>query len=97
MSRSDEAAAVAARKLRDLSALRLRLALLLTAAVMVAYFGFILLVAFDKPRLAQLLAPGLSLGILLGALVIVLSWLSTWVYVRWMNRNYDGALSRLRD
>ena len=97
MSRSDDEAAVAAGKLRDLSALRLRLALLLTAAVMVAYFGFILLVAFDKPRLAQLLAPGLSLGIALGALVIVLSWLSTWVYVRWMNRNYDGALSRLRD
>ena len=97
MSRSDDEAAVAAGKLRDLSALRLRLALLLTAAVMVAYFGFILLVAFDKPRLAQLVAPGLSLGIALGALVIVLSWLSTWVYVRWMNRNYDGALSRLRD
>lgn len=97
MSRSDDEAAVAAGKLRDLSALRLRLALLLTAAVMLAYFGFILLVAFDKPRLAQLLAPGLSLGIALGALVIVLSWLSTWVYVRWMNRNYDGALSRLRD
>ena len=96
MSRSDDEAAVAAGKLRDLSALRLRLALLLTAAVMLAYFGFILLVAFDKPRLAQLLAPGLSLGIALGALVIVLSWLSTWVYVRWMNRNYDGALSRLR-
>ena len=97
MSRSDDEAAVAAGKLRDLLALRLRLALLLTAAVMLAYFGFILLVAFDKPRLAQLLAPGLSLGIALGALVIVLSWLSTWVYVRWMNRNYDGALSRLRD
>lgn len=96
MSGSEEAAAGAARKLRDLSALRLRLALLLTAAVMVAYFGFILLVAFDKPRLAALVAPGLSLGIALGALVIVLSWLSTWVYVRWMNRNYDGALSRLR-
>jgi len=96
VSQGDEAAAGAARKLRDLSALRLRIALWLTAAVMVAYFGFILLVAFDKPRLAGLVAPGLSLGILLGALVIVLSWLSTWLYVRWMNRNYDGALSRLR-
>ena len=97
MSRGDVEAADAAGKLRILSALRLRLALALTGAVMVAYFGFILLVAFDKPRLAQLVAPGLSLGILLGALVIVLSWLSTWLYVRWMNRNYDGALARLRD
>jgi hypothetical protein len=32
----------------------------------------------------------------LGALVIVFSWLSTWFYVRWMNRNYDDALARLR-
>lgn len=96
MSRSEPEPAGATAKLRELSALRLRRALWLTAAVMVAYFGFILLVAFDKPRLAGLVAPGLSLGILLGALVIVLSWLSTWLYVRWMNRNYDGALSRLR-
>ena len=83
--------------LRDLSARRWRLALWLTSAVMVVYFGFILLVAFDKPLLATLVAPGLSLGILVGALVIVFSWLSTWFYVRWMNRHYDDALERLRD
>ena len=87
----------ASAKLRGLSALRLRLALLLTGAVMAVYFGFIALVAFDKPLLAALIAPGLSLGILFGALVIVFSWLSTWFYVRWMNRNYDDALARLRD
>ena len=84
-------------KYQELKAKRTSFGWWLTLAGMVSYYGFILLVAFDKPRLAQLLAPGLSLGILLGALVIVLSWLSTWVYVRWMNRNYDGALSRLRD
>lgn len=82
--------------LRDLSARRWRLALWLTSAVMVVYFGFILLVAFDKPLLATLVAPGLSLGILLGALVIVLSWISTLIYVRWSNRHYDGALERLK-
>jgi len=84
-------------KLRDLSARRFRLALVLTLAVMAVYFGFIALVAFDKPLLATPVAPGLSLGILLGALVIVLAWLSTWFYVRWMNRNYDDALARLRE
>ena len=82
--------------LRDLSARRFRLALALTLAVMAVYFGFILLVAFDKELLATPVTSGLSLGILLGALVIVLSWLSTWFYVRWMNRNYDDALARLR-
>jgi uncharacterized membrane protein (DUF485 family) len=87
----------AAGTLRALSARRFRIALALTGAVMVVYFGFILLVAFAPALLARIEAPGLSLGILLGALVIVFSWLSTWFYVRWMNRHYDDALARLRD
>ena len=87
----------AAGRLRALSARRLRIALALTGLVVFIYFGFILLVAFDKEQLARLVAPGLSLGILAGALVIVLSWLTTWYYVRWMNRHYDDALERLRD
>jgi len=97
LSRGEVTESDASGKLRGLSAQRFRLALALTGAVMVVYFGFIALVAFDKPLLATLVAPGLSLGILLGALVIVASWLSTWFYVRWMNRNYDDALARLRD
>ena len=39
-------------KLRELSARRFRLALVLTRAVMAIYFGFILLVAFARPLLA---------------------------------------------
>ena len=96
MSRGEDKASDAAGALRALSARRFRIALVLTGAVMLVYFGFILLVAFDPQLLAALVAPGLSLGILAGALVIVFSWLSTWFYVRWMNRNYDEALERLR-
>jgi uncharacterized membrane protein (DUF485 family) len=96
LSAGDDKASGAAEKLRALSARRLRVALALTGVVVFIYFGFILLVAFDKALLAARVAPGLSLGILIGALVIVLSWLSTWFYVRWMNRNYDDALERLR-
>ena len=96
MSPEHDKASHAAATLHALSARRLRIALVLTGAVMLVYFGFILLVAFDKPLLASLVTSGLSLGIALGALVIVCSWLSTWYYVRWMNRNYDAALERLR-
>jgi len=96
LSEGDDKASGAAEKLRALSARRLRLALALSGVVVFIYFGFILLVAFDQELLATRVAPGLSLGILIGALVIVLSWLSTWFYVRWMNRNYDDALARLR-
>ena len=39
--------------------------------------------------------PGLSLGILLGALVIVVSWITTWIYVRWANAHYDPGIDAL--
>jgi uncharacterized membrane protein (DUF485 family) len=83
-------------RLAELAAARARLVARLTAAMLVLYFGFILLVAFGKPLLGRLVMPGLSLGILLGALVIVASWGLTLVYVRWANRHYDGELEKLR-
>lgn len=79
-----------------LSAARWRIAISLTIAMMVAYFGFILLVAFNKPLLGTLVAPGLSVGILLGALVIFVAWALTWIYVRWANTHYDASLRGLR-
>jgi uncharacterized membrane protein (DUF485 family) len=79
-------------RLRALAAARTRVAALLTAAMVALYFGFILLIAFGRDILARRVMPGLSLGILLGALVIVASWLLTWTYVRWANRHYDPAL-----
>jgi len=84
-------------RLRALSAARRRVAITLTVSVIAIYFGFISLIAWNKPLLGRLLAPGLSLGILLGALVIVSCWVLTWVYVRWANTRYDPELKRLRD
>lgn len=83
-------------RLARIAARRLRIALSLTAATMAVYFGFILLVAFDKPLLARLVSPGLSLGIALGAVVIVAAWALTFVYVRWANSTYDDELAAVR-
>ena len=83
--------------LEAVSAARWRIAISLTVAMMTAYFGFILLVAFDKPLLGSLVAPGLSLGMLLGALVILVAWALTWTYVRWANTHYYASLQRLRE
>ena len=82
--------------LEAVSAARWRVAISLTAAMMVAYFGFILLVAFNKPLLGHLVTRGLSLGVLLGALVIVIAWALTWIYIRWANTHYDASLRGLR-
>jgi uncharacterized membrane protein (DUF485 family) len=84
-------------RLEALAAAQWRLAVLLTAAMMVVYFGFVLLVAFAKPFLATPVAPGLSLGILLGALVIVAAWALIWVYVRWANSHYDQTVAQLKE
>jgi uncharacterized membrane protein (DUF485 family) len=81
--------------LADLFARRWRISLLLSAAMMFIYFGFILLIAFNKPLLGSLVLPGLSLGILLGALVIVAAWILVFIYTRWLNKNYDDALEKL--
>ena len=83
-------------ELRVLDRARWRVAVRLTIAMMVVYFGFILLVAYDKPLLTRVLVPGLSLGILLGALVIVAAWVFIWIYVRWANQHYDAKIEALR-
>jgi uncharacterized membrane protein (DUF485 family) len=70
---------------------------MLTAAMIVLYFGFIMLIAYARPFLAHQVTPGLTLGILLGVLVIVISWLLTWMYMRWTNRHYDPALEALKN
>jgi uncharacterized membrane protein (DUF485 family) len=79
-----------------LGAQRWRIAMALTIAMMTLYFGFILLVAFNKPLLGREIVSGLSVGILLGALLIVASWVLIWIYTRWANTHYDSEVARLR-
>ncbi|MEH2358637.1 DUF485 domain-containing protein [Nostoc sp.] len=81
--------------LQALAAERWRVSLILSGAMMFIYFGFILLIAFNKPLLGSLVVPGLSLGILLGALVIVSAWVLIFIYVLWANSSYDDQIARL--
>jgi uncharacterized membrane protein (DUF485 family) len=83
------------RRLEEVAGRRLRVALLVTAAMCVVYFGFILLIAFDKSFLAKKLTDGLSLGILLGVVVIATTWILTWFYVAWANRSYEPEVRAL--
>ena len=57
------------------------------------YAALILLIAYAKPFLGRLVAPGMSLAILFGAIVTVAAWVSTLVYVRWANA-FDQAQGR---
>jgi uncharacterized membrane protein (DUF485 family) len=82
--------------LTRVAAARWRLALLLTTIMTVVYVGFILLIAFNKPLLGTLLVPGLSLGILLGVLIIITAWILIMIYVRWTNTHYDHRVADVR-
>jgi uncharacterized membrane protein (DUF485 family) len=81
--------------LEQLAAKRLRVALGLTAAMLVVYFGSILLIAFAPGFLAERIVDGLSVGIVLGVVVILATWVLTWTYVRWTNRVYEPAIRDL--
>ena len=68
----------------------------LSLAGMVAYYGFILLVAFDKPFLAQKLGSGVTtVGMPLGVAVIVFTILITWLYVRRANSEFDALTEQI--
>ena len=57
-----------------------------------AYYGFILLVAFDKELLAKKIGAGVtSLGVPLGVAVIVFTIILTWIYVRRANSEFDDT------
>ncbi len=85
-----------AKTLDDVANDRWRISIFLTAIMMVIYFGFILLIAYNKTLLATSVVPGLSLGILLGALTIVAVWVLTYIYVNWANNTYDLHVAELQ-
>jgi uncharacterized membrane protein (DUF485 family) len=88
---------LASPEFRHLVSRRWRISLVLTASLFVLYYGYILLIAVNKPLLAQRLGGSIPIGIPLGAAVIVGSWILTAVYIVWANRHYDPEAQRLRD
>jgi uncharacterized membrane protein (DUF485 family) len=82
--------------LREFSRRRWRVVGAVSAPLLVLYLGFMLLIAFDRKLAATLLVPGLSVAILLGSLVIVGTWFTTWLYVRWTERHLDQQIRELR-
>jgi uncharacterized membrane protein (DUF485 family) len=84
------------RTLESVAASRWYVAVCLTVTMMVIYFGFILLVAFQGPMLGTLVSGGLRLGMLIGALVLLMAVALTWAYAWWANLRYDSSIQELR-
>jgi uncharacterized membrane protein (DUF485 family) len=84
------------KEFHHLVASRWRVSLILTGLLFVLYYGYIILVAANRALLSRRIGEVTTLGIPLGAAVIVGAWLLTAAYVVWANRYYDGEAARLR-
>lgn len=71
---------------------------ILTVLELVLYFGFISLIAFNKPYLAEKLDEGsaMTIGIPIAVGTILLSWVLTGIYIYWANARYDHMIKKLR-
>lgn len=77
-------------KFQELVARRSAFAWTLSAAMLIIYFGFILLVAFGKGFLGTPIGSGVTtFGIPVGLFVIISAFILTGIYVRKANGEFD--------
>ncbi|QRZ15874.1 DUF485 domain-containing protein [Paracoccus methylovorus] len=80
-----------------LKAKRSRFGWILTIAMLVVYYGYILMIAFDKELLATRIGDGvMTWGIPLGFGVIVFTIIITGIYVRRANGEFDELSEKIR-
>jgi uncharacterized membrane protein (DUF485 family) len=68
----------------------------LTLLMLVVYYGYIALIAFNKPFLAQPVGAGVTtIGIPIGMGVIIFTIIITGIYVRRANNEYDALTAEI--
>jgi uncharacterized membrane protein (DUF485 family) len=83
-------------KYLELRAKRTSFGWTMTLLMMVVYYGYIALIAFNKPFLAQPIGAGVTtLGIPIGMGVIVFTVLITAIYVRRANSEFDALTAEI--
>ena len=83
-------------KYHELKRKRTAFGWLLTALMLVVYFGYIALIAFNKPFLAQPIGNGVTtLGIPIGMGVIIFTIVITGIYVRRANSEFDALTTEI--
>lgn len=80
-------------KFLEFVAMRSRYSIIMTILGAMAYYGFILLVAFQGPWLGTKMGAGMttSIGVPIGVGVIIFTIALTWVYVRRANGEFDAT------
>jgi uncharacterized membrane protein (DUF485 family) len=70
--------------------------IIMTILIMFVYFGFILVIAFNKKLLSSKISSKLTLGIPVGIGIILFAWILTGIYVYWANKYYDQAVEEIK-
>ncbi len=74
-----------------------RFAFPMTAAFLIWYFAYVLLSTYAESFMNIRVFGNVSLGILLGLLQFVTTFLITWLYIRHANKNLDPIATSLRN
>jgi uncharacterized membrane protein (DUF485 family) len=83
-------------KYQELRSKRTSFGWTMTLLMMVVYYGYIALIAFNKPFLAQPIGGGVTtLGIPIGMGVIVFTIVITAIYVRRANSEFDDLTAEI--
>jgi len=82
---------------QSLSSQKFAICTILTILELVLYFGFIALIAFNKPFLSQKLSGAITIGIPIAVGTIILSWVLTGIYIRWANNTYDVLVKKVKE
>ena len=81
---------------KKLTKKRWTVALLLTSIMLLVYFGFLLMVAFDKDFFKQKVGEVTTIAIPIGIGLIVLAWIMTGIYTYWANNFYDKEVEEIK-
>lgn len=86
-------------KFAEMVSKRTRLAILLSLIVLVPYYTFMMITAFSPALLAQPISEGsiVTIGWPVGAIMVIGSWLTTAIYIRRANGEFDKLNKEILD
>lgn len=86
-------------KFAEMVSKRTRLAILLSLIVLVPYYTFMMITAFNPALLAQPISDGsiITIGWPVGAILVIGAWLTTAVYIRRANGEFDQLNKEILD
>ena len=83
-------------KYQELRRKRTRFGWLLSAGMLIVYYGYISLIAFNKPFLSQKIGEGVTtIGVPIGLGIILFTVAITGIYVRRANTEFDALTAEI--